>query len=121
MIFKDESLVTQVLYFISSRFHLLGFITVSCAVYLQVRVQDAYIFAADRWGFNVLANVMPKEDSDAVDSNKLWREFRFGFAREVKDAEGFCVLLAEMEKESLDALKKAQEVDPDFLKRNVPK
>lgn len=94
---------------------------VFCAVYLQVRVQDAYIFAADRWGFNVLANVMPKEDSDAVDSNKLWREFRFGFAREVKDAEGFCVLLAEMEKESLDALKKAQEVDPDFLKRNVPK
>jgi len=25
-----------------------------------------------------------------------------------------------MEKESLDAVKKAQEVDPDFLKKSVP-
>lgn len=93
---------------------------VFCAVYLQVRVQDAYIFAADRWGFNVLAKAVPSEESDAAEPNKLWREFRFGFSREVKDAEGFCVLLAEMEKESLDALKKAQEVDPDFLTKNVP-
>ena len=101
-------------------FFLIRDITVSCTVYLQVRVQDAYIFSADRWGFNVLAKAVPSEESDAAEPNELWREFRFGFAREVKDAEGFCVLLAEMEKESLDALKKAQEVDPDFLKRSVP-
>lgn len=99
---------------------LISYVTVSCAVYLQVRVQDAYIFSADRWGFNVLAKAVPSEESEATEPNKLWREFRFGFAREVKDAEGFCVLLAEMEKESLNALKKAQEVDPDFLKKNVP-
>lgn len=87
---------------------------------MQVRVQDAYIFAADRWGFNVLAKVGSSEDTEAGEPNKLWREFRFAFSREVKDAEGFCVLLAEMEKESLNALNKAQEVDPDFLKHKNP-
>ena len=87
---------------------------------MQVRVQDAYIFAADRWGFNVLAKVGSSEDAEAGKANKLWREFRFAFSREVKDPEGFCVLLAEMEKESLNALNKAQEVDPDFLKHKNP-
>lgn len=49
---------------------------------------------------------MLKEDFDVVDFNKFWREFWFGFVREVKDVEGFCVLFVEMEKESLDVLKK---------------
>ncbi|CAK9215362.1 unnamed protein product [Sphagnum troendelagicum] len=88
---------------------------VFCAVYLQVRAQDAYMFAADRWGFNVLAKVVPTNESVALDTNnKLWKEFRFGFSREVRDAEAFCSLLAEMEKESLEAMNRAQEVDPKF-------
>jgi hypothetical protein len=88
---------------------------VFCAVYLQVRAQDAYMFAADRWGFNVLAKVVPTNESVALDTNnKLWKEFRFGFSREVRDAGAFCSLLAEMEKESLEAMNRAQEVDPKF-------
>lgn len=72
----------------TSVFFLISDIAVSCAVYLQVRVQDAYIFVADRWGFTVLAKAVPSEESDAAEPSKLWREFRFGFSREVKDAEG---------------------------------
>lgn len=61
---------------------------------------------------------MENEEPEVKESSKLWREFRFAFSREVKDAEGFCVLLAEMEKESLETLHKAQEVDPTLLSQN---
>lgn len=56
-------------------------------------VQDAYLFSADRWGFNILAQ--PKGD----EKKGPWREFRFAFSKELRDADDFCAVLEEMERE----------------------
>ncbi|KAL3686157.1 hypothetical protein R1sor_004179 [Riccia sorocarpa] len=90
-----------------------------CAVYVQERVLDAYMFSADRWGINVLAR-MASENNDhdgRVDHHPSpelerpkWREFRFSFSHEVKNIEHFCLMLAEMEKECVEALNKAKEL-----------
>ncbi|BBN00357.1 hypothetical protein MPTK1_1g28500 [Marchantia polymorpha subsp. ruderalis] len=89
-----------------------------CAVYVQERVQDAYIFSADRWGINILAKTAAKHSDEDKNSTTQspemerakWREFRFSFSHEVKNTEHFCLMLAEMEKECVEALNKAQEL-----------
>ncbi|CAM6126818.1 unnamed protein product [Calypogeia fissa] len=91
-----------------------------CAVYMHVRAEDAYIFAADRWGINLLAKVdeskagdvdtKQDEPSSQSPAEKKWREFRFAFSHEVRNTEQFCTLLVEMERESLETLTKAKEL-----------
>ena len=56
-------------------------------------VQDAYLFSADRWGFNILAH--PKGEG----KKGPWREFRFAFSKELRDANDFCAVVEEMEGE----------------------
>lgn len=85
-------------------------------------VQDAYIFAADRWGINLLAKVeggkagggKQKEPSSESPTGKQWREFRFAFSQEVRSTEQFCTLLVEMERECLETVKKTQDVEAGF-------
>ncbi|KAL2654107.1 hypothetical protein R1flu_022235 [Riccia fluitans] len=89
-----------------------------CAVYVQERVQDAYMFSADRWGVSLLARMASenKNHNEGVDhpspelERAKWREFRFSFSHEVKDIEHFCLMLADMEKECVEALNKAKEL-----------
>jgi hypothetical protein len=72
-------------------------------------LQDAYLFSADRWGFNVLGLPGdPSEKDEKEGSPAQWREFRFAFSEEVQDAESFCLLVNEMEEEVMDTM---QEVD----------
>lgn len=89
-----------------------------CAVYMNVRAQDAYIFAADRWGINLLAKVEESkagdtkhnEPSSPSSAENKWREFRFAFSQEVRNTEQFCTLLVEMERECLETLNKAKDL-----------
>jgi hypothetical protein len=72
-------------------------------------LQDAYIISLDRWGFTCFVqrglSVDPAEIGTPVTlktgamgkSDGEWGEFRFSFAHEVRDAEGFCAMLEAME------------------------
>eukprot|EP00897_Mesotaenium_endlicherianum_P003619 jgi/Mesen1/3285/ME001906S02384 len=66
-----------------------------CAAHMRTHAEDAFIYSADRWGFNLLANIV----LEGEEGSAQWKEYRFGFQSEVRDAEGFCLVLEEMEKE----------------------
>lgn len=76
-----------------------------CAAYMQVEVQDVYLFSIDKWGFNILAQPIQESDSFSEGGKKesLWREFRFMFNYEVRDVNAFCTVFLEMEKEVMAA------------------
>lgn len=93
-----------------------------CAWFLRVKVKDAFIFAADRWGLNVLAQIVvdPKGLEDVSKRNKIggkkvsssatleWKDLRLTFKQEVEDLNEFCTMLGQMEKESLVALNQVE-------------
>jgi hypothetical protein len=56
--------------------------------------QDAYVHDVDRLGFGIIGNRKGSE---------FWKEFRFAFNNEMKDAEGLLGQIAEMEKEVLES------------------
>lgn len=87
-----------------------------CAWYLRVKVEDAYIFAADGRGINILAMIENVEMASqqnkgtrnhGIDGKKSssttseWRYLRLTFKEEVKDLNEFCVMLGQLERESL--------------------
>ena len=57
------------------------------------------MLSVDRKGFDVLANVA------SSGGGSQWKEFRFTFQGEARDAESFCTQLVEMEEEALKNVK----------------
>ncbi|KAJ7563068.1 hypothetical protein O6H91_03G095500 [Diphasiastrum complanatum] len=81
-----------------------------CVIHQRVRAQDAIMASADRWGFTVLAKVSDNtsneknfatETAEASLTKTRWKELRFSFDHEVRDADSFCFLLSELERETL--------------------
>ena len=63
-----------------------------CEAYLGVRVAQAFIFSVDRTGFSMLG-------CDGA-PGAPWREFRFAFSNEVRDAAGLEATLRDMAAEA---------------------
>jgi hypothetical protein len=72
-----------------------------CAAYLGLDVAEARLFGVDRAGIGLLARTEP----DAP-----WREFRFAFSAEVRDAAALEAALRDMAEEARSAL--AEEEKP---------
>ncbi|XWS56560.1 hypothetical protein CRYUN_Cryun09bG0095800 [Craigia yunnanensis] len=71
-----------------------------CFIYLNVNARDAYMLSFDRKGFDILGKVHSKTTKDEVDECQ-WKQFRFTFKEEARDAESFCCQLVQMEEEAI--------------------
>lgn len=72
-----------------------------CYVHMNTYAKDAYMLSVDRKGFEVLAKVA----NSGGGSHSQWKEFRFTFREEARDAESFCRQLVEMEETALKSVK----------------
>ena len=73
---------------------------VFCAAYMGVEVSSALVAEADRLGFRLLGQVAGDAAAPGAGAQQQrWRQFRFQFQREMKNAEGFWNMLREMGQE----------------------
>jgi hypothetical protein len=63
------------------------------------------LLSIDHHGFEVLAKVPATAILLDVSRPYHWKEFRFSFKEAVKDVEGFCNMLVELEQEALHSVK----------------
>ncbi|PIN20831.1 hypothetical protein CDL12_06469 [Handroanthus impetiginosus] len=74
-----------------------------CITFLNENAKDAFLLSVDRKGFDVLGKVLgPIKDDGSREYQ--WKELRFTFKDEARDAEKFCQQLLEMEEEALKSI-----------------